>query len=261
MTETELEPVEESPRAFHFEWIFPILFRPQKTLKEINQQTKGVWIVPLLLLTVMVILRAVVSGPVLRSNLVTISPEDSPSYEWLSDEEKMQLQEAVDNQGNDLSIVILPAVAGVLGTWVSWLIFGAILHLGLTIAGTRSNTGSSLNLVAWTSMPFVVRELVQMIAVLVTQKAIAGNGLSGFIAVDAQGFQVFLRSLLAFVDIYMIWQVVLLLLSVTPEIKAQRARAWSAVIIAVIIFLAVLALPGFIGAQLSGLSTGGGMFF
>jgi len=260
MTETELEPVEESPRAFHFEWIFPILFRPKKTLREINHQTKGVWIVPLLLLTVMIILRAVVSGPVLRSNLVTISPEDSPNYEYLSDEEKMQLQESQTSQGGNLFMVVFPAITGVLGAWISWLIFGAILHLGLTIAGTRSNTGSALNLVAWTSVPFAVRELVQMIAVLVTQKAIAGNGLSGFIAADAQGAQVFLRSLLAFVDIYMIWQVVLLLLSATPEIKTQRARAWSAVIIAVIIFLAVLALPGFIGAQLSGLSTGG-MFF
>ena len=86
-------------------------------------------------------------------------------------------------------------------------------------------------------------------------------GLSGFAAADASGLAAFLGALLVFIDIYLIWQFVLLLVGVLPLSGLSRRKAWVATLIAFLIVLTLRALPAFIGAKLSGLSTGGFFYF
>ena len=86
-------------------------------------------------------------------------------------------------------------------------------------------------------------------------------GLSGFAAAEPAGFSAFLAALLALIDIYLIWQFVLLLVGVVPVAGIARGKAWIITAIVFLLVLALRALPGFIGMQLSGLNTGGGFFY
>jgi hypothetical protein len=149
----------------------------------------------------------------------------------------------------------------VLGLWVSWFLLGSILHLALTLAGSRGTNTAALNLTGWAMLPLGPRMIVQMAVVLINKQLIAGQGLSGFIASDATGFLLYLRSMLGFVDIYFLWMVALLLIGAAIISGMQRGKTWDTVQFAVLILLALQALPGFIGGQLGGLSGAGRGFF
>jgi hypothetical protein len=120
--------------------------------------------------------------------------------------------------------------------------------------GSRSSIRSALNVVAWSSVPFIIRDLIQIIAILITKQLILQPGLSGFIAEGATGFNSFLAAILALVDIYLIWQIVLIGLGAMKISGLKAGKAWLATILAVILFMILKALPGFVMAQLSGLS-------
>ena len=66
---------------------------------------------------------------------------------------------------------------------------------------------------------------------------------------------IFLRGVLAQIDLYLIWQVILLLVGALPLTGLTRSKAWAAVLISVVIILALKALPALIGSQLGGLTT------
>lgn len=117
-----------------------------------------------------------------------------------------------------------------------------------------------MNVVAWSSLPFFIRDIVQIIAILVTKQLITQPGLSGFMESGTTGLPAYLSSLLSFVDIYLIWQFILIGIGARKISGLKAGKAWLATLIAIIIFLALKALPGLIGAQLGTLSTGG-MFF
>ena len=167
-------------------------------------------------------------------------------------------QEYLDNQANKtnaLYIYIFPALGALAGVWILWFLLGSILHLALTLAGSRGSNTSALNLVAWASLPFAIRYIVQAFAIMSSKQLIAAPGLSGFLAADGNGFMIFLRGVLAQIDLYLIWQVVLLLVGVLPMTGLARAKAWTSVLASVLIILALAALPGLVVSQLGGLST------
>ena len=131
--------------------------------------------------------------------------------------------------------------------------FGGILHLAMTMLGSRSSTTTAFNLVSWASMPFAIRLVVQSIAMLVTKTLISSPGLSGFMAADASGVLGYARIVLTLVDIYLIWQLVLLVIGASVT-GLSRAKAFLGVLVVMLLVLVLAALPGFGMAQLSGLS-------
>ena len=78
-------------------------------------------------------------------------------------------------------------------------------------------------------------------------------GLSGFVAADAGGTLVFARAVLTMVDIYLIWQLVLLAIGASAT-GLSRGKAFFGVLVVMLLVLALGALPGFGMAQLSGLN-------
>jgi hypothetical protein len=134
--------------------------------------------------------------------------------------------------------------------WLGWFILGSVLHLVMTLSGSRSSNTASLNLTAWASLPFGLRYIVQGIYYIASGSLIRGPGLSGFAAPEAT----FLAAFLALVDIYLVWQIALLLVGARPLSGLARGKAVLAVFISVLIVLALESLPGFLSAQMGDLS-------
>lgn len=253
MTDIDIDfEVEQKPRKFVTQWFFPILFKPRQTSSEIAEKEHAVWIAPLLALMVTALILVLVSSPMLgQSSQATSQPE---MFDYYSPEQQQQYQEAVNMGASPVVTVVFPLAGKFLGIWVGWILLGSILHLSLTLNGSRSSNHSALNIVAWSSVPFLIRDVVQIIAILATKQLILQPGLSGFIAEGASGFSSFLAAFLAFFDLYLIWQIVLIGMGAMKISGLKAGKAWLATLIAVVIFLILKALPGFVMGQLSGLS-------
>lgn len=259
MVENDLEALEEEkPRKFTLKWFFSVFFKPGKSLKEIAEKDYAVWIAPLLILMISAILVVLVTAPIIGRTSQTVSPPEG--FEYYSPEQQQQFQESLAVGASPVVTIIFPLVTRFLGIWLGWFLLASILHLSLTLNGSRSSNRSNLNVVAWASLPFVIRDLIQAVVILSTGQPILSPGLSGFVSADATGLSLFLGSFLAFVDIYLVWQFILVMSGAREVSGLKTGKVWLATILAFIIFLSLKALPGFITGQLGSLSSGG-MFF
>jgi hypothetical protein len=153
-------------------------------------------------------------------------------------------------------IYVFPAVLGVLGIWVGWLITFGALHLVLTMLGGRGSTRSTMNIVAWASLAFAVRELLRIGYMLVAQHVIAAPGLSGFSPAGV-ALSPFLGALLGQVDIYLFWYMTLIVLGVAASDKLTRPKALGGVVFTIALLMLIQAVPGLVAGLISGVAQGG----
>ena len=136
-----------------------------------------------------------------------------------------------------------------------------MLHLSLTLTGSRATNVRSYNLAGWSFLPIALRHVVQIFAMLFSKSLITAPGLSGFIGADAVGFTAFIAALLGLIDIYFIWQIFLLVVGVIPLSGLERKKAWSATAVTLLVLVLFQCIPGFLSHVLSGFSMGSGFYF
>ena len=239
-------------RRWRWDWIFPLFFRPRKTLSEVVSQDKAFWLLPLLLISLLVIFNVVASGPARLAEIQMNSGQTPPDFQYWSPDQQQKYFDSLQQAQGPVNLYVFPALGGIIGLWVVWFLTGSILHLVLTLSGSRGSNTAALNVVGWASLPFALRAVIQGAAVLVTKTPIHSAGLSGFVTGEG-GAAAFWAAMLAVIDIYWIWHFILLLVAARPLSGLPRGRAWLAVLISIVILLALQALPGFIGSKLSGL--------
>lgn len=107
---------------------------------------------------------------------------------------------------------------------------------------------SALNIVAWGSIPFALRDLLRVIFMLSTGHAIMSPGLSGFASSIGFASQLLMRF-----DIFLIWNIILLIIGFGIAEGLSRGKAVTGVLT---VMLFVLFAQAGLGALLSG--AGGG---
>ena len=103
---------------------------------------------------------------------------------------------------------------------------------------------SALNIVAWASLPFALRDILRIVFMLATGHVISSPGLSGFVTTPG-----FVAQLLRRADIFLIWHVILLAIGFAIADSLPRGKAGVGVL--VVILLVLLAQAG-LGALTSG---------
>jgi hypothetical protein len=104
---------------------------------------------------------------------------------------------------------------------------------------------NALNIVAWGSLPFVIRDLLRVGYMLVAGHAISSPGLSGF--ATSPGF---LPQLLSRLDIFVIWFIGLLIIGFAVADGLSRGKAVFGVV--TVMLLILLAQAG-LGSLTSGI--------
>jgi hypothetical protein len=228
----------ESRKRFHFEWVFPALFHPRPTFEKIAAQAGSVWFTPLLILTLAAVGLVLAAGPVKQQIIMSTPPELPPDFQYYSPEMQAQFMQAQAATQSPVFIYVMPALATVFRVWAGWLLVGGLLHLVLTLLGGRGATSAAMNLVAWSSLPFALRDLVRIVSLLLTKQLIENPGISGF-ASSGEGFlPAFLAAFLSQVDIYLIWH--LILLSIGVRVASGLKTGKVVLGVALVIFLVVL---------------------
>ena len=88
----------------------------------------------------------------------------------------MQAQQATQGP---VFMYIIPLLSSLAGLWLGWLLLAGLLHFGSTLVGGRGSMQSALNIVAWASLPFAVRDLLRIVFMLAVGHAITALGFQG----------------------------------------------------------------------------------
>src|SRR4030042_1001398 len=255
---TDISDVQQSKRL-NFAWVPEMLLHPRRCFQRIASFTNPVWLTPLLILSFAVLINVLLVGRIKSQAAINGDITYPPQY--YTPEQQAQFTQAIQSTQGPVFVYVLPAITALLSVWFGWLIIGGMLHLVITLFGGRGSTAISMNIVAWSSLPLAVRETVQIISMLITHKLISNPGLSGFNLISNSGLPLFLGQILKLIDIYLLWQIVLLILGVRISTGLNPAKATVGVMITVLIILLLQSGLSYLGSVLGNLNITRPFFF
>ena len=226
-----------------------MLFRPRRGFQEMASESRATWLTPMLLLSITAILVVIVAG-YLRSRAAMMGEIPlPPDWEFWTPEMQNNYMQAQQATQGPVFLYIMPMVGSLTGLWLGWLLLAALLHFGSTLLGGRGSMQSALNIVAWASLPFAVRDILRIIFMLAAGHAIVSPGLSGFTSTPG-----FVTQLLTRVDIFLIWHIVLLVIGFALTDGLPRGKAVTGVLVVVLLVLLAQAGLGALASSFGGLA-------
>ena len=235
---TDITNIEQN-KGLKLNLVPDILFHPGQAFKIITTYIKPVWLTPILILSIVVFLNIMVSGRI--KNQLALSDEITypPDFQNYPPEQQAQYMQAIQSTQGPVFTYVLPAISSLLGVWFSWLILGGALHLVTTLVGGRGSTAISINIVAWASLPLALREIIQFVYMLSSHKLIDNPGLSGFSPAGDSGWPLFISLTLRLIDIYLIWQVLLLIVGVRISTGLNITKSTLSVVATILLILII----------------------
>jgi hypothetical protein len=234
---------------FNFKRLFAFLLHPRQVFEQISAEERPAWLLPMLLLSLGLLLRVVLTGFLNARAAAMGDVTLPPDWQWWSPDMQNNYMQGIQATQGPAFVYVIPAVTGLAGLWLGWPILSGLLHLFSTLLGGRGSQASTLNVVAWASLPFAVRDLLRVGYMLIAQHAIVSPGLSGFVS-SMDGTVGFLANLLKHADLFLVWHILLLVAGLYLLDSLSKSKTWLAV--GVILLLSLLAQAG-ISTLLSGL--------
>jgi hypothetical protein len=231
----------EKNKRFYLGWVVEVFFHPRIAFQRIASSTSAVWLTPLLILSSLVLINSLAIGRIKNQAAIMGEITYPPDYQYYTPEQQAQSTQAIQSTQGIVFVYVLPAITALLGVWIGWLILGGILHLVTTLLGGRGSTTTSMNIVAWGSLPFAVRAIVQIVYLLISNHLISNPGLSGFGPTDNSGWLLYFGQVLRIIDIYLLWQIILLIIGVRSSTALTVLKSTGGVILSITIILAIQA--------------------
>ena len=110
------------------------------------------------------------------------------------------------------------------------------------------------NIIAWSLLPFVLRDVVRIIAMWTSNQLIGNPGLSGFAPTEEGMLNLYLAGLLRNIDLYLLWFIWLTGVGLSQSSQLRSGKTWFAVLLTLIIIQLIRAVPPLIAAQFSDLT-------
>lgn len=240
---TDSKEVAASPGIFRS--LAGIIDRPQSTLAAIYASPRWKWVVPVLLLVVSLVALNLVSAPYTAE----LSREQIRRQMASMPEEQAELVASqLDQFSTPLFVGMTASISSVIGLAIALLIAGAVLYFGGLIIGAELDFSPMVTVAAWTWLPFFVRNVVESVWIYVRGGLIVNPGLSWLVSVgdavkDAGNISYFA---LSFVQIYVLWHLVLIWAGLRGAGRVSRPKATILVVIYAAIGLAVRWIPALI---------------
>ncbi len=212
------------------------------------------WLTPLLVLTLTALVSVLVAGPLRREAALSAPPQLPPDFQYYTPEQQAQILQAQQATAGTAFTHLFPALGALTRVWGGWLITGALLHLTTTLLGGRATMRSMMNRVAWAGLPFAAREVVRIVYQWGSHRLIASPGLSGLAGSGEGTLAAIGTALLALLDIYLVWHILLLVAAVRAESDPGARKAWAGVLITQAVLLILQAVPAALIARLSALT-------
>ena len=238
-------------RQFDLKRLFAFILHPRRVFEQISTEARPAWLMPMLLLSIGLLLRVILTG-FLRARAASMGEVTlPPDWEWWSADMQNNYMQGIQATQGPAFLYIIPAVTALTGLWLGWPILSGLLHLFSTLLGGRGSQASTLNVVAWGSLPFAVRDLLRAGFMLIAKHVVVSPGLSGFVS-STQGAALFMANLLKHTDLFLVWHILLLVTGMVIFDSLTRSKAWLTVLVVLLVSLLFQAGLGTLGGSLSG---------
>ncbi|MEM7115277.1 MAG: Yip1 family protein [Chloroflexota bacterium] len=244
-------------RPSWFSLLIGIFVRPRQTFELIREHGGSGWLLTAVFIIILTALPTIVAGPILqeraRQEFLEVQEQFDPPPEFAD-------QGVPDAIGSPLITVALPAVGSVFAVILAgWLIWSGAVHLLSMMSGGRNTFLQLLQTAVWAWLPYSLRDLIQTIYILVTGTIIENQGLSGFAPVDQADIftqpepsQLALNQLLGYIDIYLFWNLALLVLGISIMAQFSRRKSFGIVLIIWSLFTLLSLLPSLLIGGIAG---------
>ncbi len=251
------------PRQNFFALFWGMIRRPRWTYENTTIRVNRSWILMAVLTMVALVLPIIAAAPITsqqaREAVQAGLESQGESGSNITPEMEGQISQFATNP---LFTIVFPSVLRMVALWIGWLVWAGGLHLISTMAGGNSQFGQMWRTVIWSWLPFAVRGLLQSGFILLTGEGITNPGLSGLIA-DQRSVseilaappstgQLVLSSILSNIDLFLIWNLILLIFGVAITARISRRKA-SFITLGIWIGLTII---GLIPALFSGFALG-----
>jgi hypothetical protein len=231
-----------------------VIMRPRATFEKMRQAERGHWWLVFAITVLAVILLAVATTTAQSRMMQGFTPPQGTEIP-----EGAVVSGTGANATSGIVRVALALTTGIVGAIVGYLLQTVvILGLGLVLGG-KATFRQIFRMAAWTTLPIAVRKLIQAATGLVAG-ATPASGLSAALTLQEASSMPVLNTLLANIDIYMIWSMILLGIGVAVTSKLSKGKSAIAVVVYAVIALAALLALDAAGNAISGL-LGGGLGF
>jgi hypothetical protein len=238
-----------------------IIFRPKHAYQTIAEQPRNSWLTPMLIISIVAVISLITAGWLKQQAALMGNINLPPDFEYYTPEQQAQFTQATQATQGVAFVYVLPVIGSLLGIWLGWLLVGGLLHFSTTLFGGRGDTATSMNIVAWSSLPFAIRDIVRIIFMIVGRKLIENPGLSGFTPVSESGWVIFLGVVLGFVDLYLIWHIILLIIGVKTTSGLPIGKTIGSVLITMILIIGLQSGAKYLVSTLDSLSITRPFFF
>ena len=259
MSEIESENVKSTSKQTIKFYLVQLFTHPKRTMQTIAKHETKIWWFPLLLLMASSLILNICTAVINNQNTTLTLP---PDIEYYPEDYQQEFAEVIDTSNGFVSTTLFPTILKWVGIWGSWIILATLLMVILLLQNHPLEWHNVFNVSAWSILPFVLRDLLQSIYVLSSKHLITSQGISGFAASNPEGFSLYLSVILAFIDIYLLWQVFLIFHGIHTPTHLSLSKTFLTLLITFLIFIAVKTFPGFVIARISTIfSNGMGLFF
>jgi hypothetical protein len=252
-------------KRFHFEFLLPFLLHPGATFQKIVQK-RATWLTPLLVLSLLTVARVMLAAPPTPSAPdstfpppgIQVSPGKGQELQDGVAQISAPLQKGGGGGGEGIppeaatgsrAENILPAAMTTISLWAGWFLLSILLYVGMVISGSNNSFTETLNLTAWASLPLALRQIVMLVATLAMPSLGANpTGLAALTSSHVGPLGTFLTVLLKSVDIYLIWQVILIVVGLRQVSPLPLRRILGITLVSLTLFLVLAAMPGFLTA-------------
>jgi len=245
MTETTILPTPK--KRLDFSQVLAFFLRPCSLFERIAAEGQPTWQTPMLILSVTALLVVLVSGFLTARAAQMGTTALPPDFQYWTPEMQKNYYSAQQAMSGPTFVYVIPLVGSLVSLWLGWLALGGLMHLASTLLGGRGTMSGALHVTAWATLPFALRDLLRVVFMLVVQHPIASPGLSGF-ATEAG----FLSQLLSHVDIFLVWQMLLLMVGFFLVDNLSQGKAILGVLIVLGLILAAWSGLGALISSLGG---------
>ena len=253
--------IPKGSKRIRLDWAIKLLLTPKRFFMDSGPFTGSAWFTPLLILSLVIIANSILVGSIKQQATSTGELPLPPDFEYYSPEDQARYMQAAQSTQSFAFVYVLPALSSLAGIWIGWLIVGGMLHLVSTLMGGRGDMGMAMNIVAWSNLPYAVRGIVRFIFMLITSRLIAKPGISGFSPVGDTPWAIFAGIMMALIDIYLIWQIILMVHGLKRTAGLTASKSTIGVMIIIGIFLLIQVGLGFAIDKISSLTVVRPFFF
>lgn len=235
--------------------LFGIIDRPRSTFQGVLAAPRWKWAVPavLSLLAVAILLAAgarLLAEQAVQQQAMAFSQIES-QLEAMTEAQREQVRQQMGMFTTPAVIAATEFARRAVGMLIGWALGTAILYFGLVVGGVEIAFGALFTGYSWSTLPFVVRDLVDAASIAVSGTLRVNPGISYFLSTgdalaDARNP---LWVLAGQIDLFFLWHIAL----VYALIRAVRPQGGAAglTLVYTLVYLALRLLPAVLAAQLS----------